>query len=47
VWLVKVMSRETILRHYVESVKLDYDYVLLDYRSWLGTLVINALSVSD
>ena len=47
VGLVNVMSRETILRQYVDSVKRDYDYVLLDCRPSLGMLVINALSASD
>ncbi|GAA6393771.1 ParA family protein [Clostridiales bacterium] len=47
VGLVNVMSRETVLRRYVDSVKRDYDYVLLDCRPSLGMLVINALSASD
>ena len=47
VGLVNVMSRETVLRQYVNSVKQDYDYVLLDCRPSLGMLVINALSASD
>ena len=34
--LVNVMSRETVLRQYVDSVKRDYDYVLLDCRPSLG-----------
>ena len=45
--LVNVMSRETVLRQYVDSVKSDYDYVLLDCRPSLGMLVINALAASD
>ena len=45
--LVNVMSRETVLRQYVDSVKNDYDYVLLDCRPSLGMLVINALAASD
>lgn len=28
--LVNIMSRETVLRQYVDSVKHNYDYVLLD-----------------
>ena len=28
--LVNMMSRETVLRQYVDSVKHNYDYVLLD-----------------
>ncbi len=47
VGLVNVMSRETVLRQYLDEVKKDYDYVLLDCRPSLGMLVINALSASD
>lgn len=47
VGLVNAMCRETVLRQYVDSVKKDYDYVLLDCRPSLGMLVINALSASD
>ena len=36
VGLVNVMSRETVLRQYVDSVKQYYDYVLLDCRPSLG-----------
>ena len=47
VGLVNVMSRETVLRQYVDEVKNGYDYVLLDCRPSLGMLVINALSAAD
>ena len=47
VGLVNVMSRETVLRQYIDEIKQDYDYVLLDCRPALGMLVINALSASD
>lgn len=47
VGLVNTMSRETVLRRYIDSVKKDYDYVLLDCCPSLGMLVINALSASD
>lgn len=45
--LVNAFSRETILRQYIDSIKDNYDYVLLDCRPSLGMLVINALSASD
>lgn len=45
--LVNAMSRETILRQYVQSVKLSYDYVLLDTSPSLGMLTINALAAAD
>ena len=45
--LVNTMSRETVLKRYLDSVKKDYDYVLLDCRPSLGMLVINALSAAD
>jgi len=47
VGLVNVMSREIVLRQYVDSIKGDYDYVLLDCRPSLGMLVINALAAAD
>ena len=42
-----MMSRETVLRQYVDSVKRDYDCVLLDCHPSLGMLVINVLSALD
>lgn len=39
VGLVNVMSRETVLRQYVDDVKKDYDYVLLDCRPSLGVCI--------
>ena len=46
VGLVNVMSRETVLQQYIDEIKQNYDYVLLDCRPSLGMLVINALPTS-
>ena len=45
--LVNVMSRETILRTYLNQFRELYDYIILDCRPALGMLVINALSAAD
>lgn len=47
VGLVNEMCRETVLKAYLDTVRQDYDYVLLDCRPSLGMLVINALSAAD
>lgn len=38
VGLVNVMSRETVLKRYLDGIKKNYDYVLLDCRPSLGML---------
>jgi chromosome partitioning protein len=45
--LVNVMSREQVLRLYLEGVKADYDYILIDTCPSLGMLTINALATAD
>lgn len=45
--LVNAMSRETILKQYLDTVKQNYDYVLLDCMPSLGMLTVNALAASD
>ncbi len=47
VTLVNTMSRETILRDYLNSVRDEYDVILLDCCPSLGMLTINALAVVD
>ena len=46
VTLVNIMSRETLLREYLNTVRDQYDVILLDCPS-LGMLTINALSAAD
>ncbi len=45
--LVNTMSRETILRSYINAVKDRYDYVLIDCMPSLGMMTINALAAAD
>ena len=45
--LVNTISRETVLKEYLESVKRDYDFVLLDCSPSLGMLTINAMASAD
>lgn len=45
--LVNVMSRESVLKQYLDSVKKEYDFILLDCMPSLGMLTINALAVAD
>ena len=39
--LVNVMSREQVLRLYLDGVKGDYDYILIDCMPSLGMITIN------
>ncbi len=45
--MVNAMSRETILKQYLETVKDRYDFILLDCMPSLGMLTVNALAASD
>ena len=47
VTLVNIMSRETILREYLNTIRDQYDIILLDCCPSLGMLTINALSAAD
>ncbi len=45
--LVNVMSREQVLKEYIDSIKGNYDYVLIDCMPSLGMLTVNALAAAD
>ncbi len=45
--LINVMSRERVLDLILDSVRDEYDYILIDCSPSLGLLVINALTASD
>lgn len=45
--LVNAMSRETVLKQYLDTVKKDYDFILLDCMPSLGMMTVNALAAAD
>lgn len=45
--LVNAMSRESILKQYLEPMKKEYDFIILDCMPSLGMLTVNALAASD
>lgn len=47
VGLVNTMSRELVLRNYLQTVKQNYDYILIDCMPSLGMMTINSLVAAD
>ena len=45
--LINALSRESVLKTYVNEVKRDYDFVLIDCMPSLGMITINSLAVAD
>ena len=45
--LVTAMNREAILRNYLNEVKYNYDYIIIDCSPSLGMMTLNALSAAD
>ena len=45
--LVNIMRREAVLKNYLNTLKKDYDYILLDCMSSLGMITVNALVAAD
>jgi chromosome partitioning protein len=45
--MANVMSRELVMRSYIELVKDSYDYILIDCMPSLGMITINAFACAD
>ena len=45
--LINSMSREYVMKNYLERIKYYYDYILIDCMPSLGVLTINALVAAD
>lgn len=45
--LVTVDDREKVLQEYLELIKPDYDYIIIDCMPSLGLLTINAMTAAD
>ena len=47
IFLVNTMCREYVLKQYIERIRYNYDYILIDGGPSLGMLTINILSCAD
>ncbi|GEM_PF-4116794 len=45
--LINAMSRESVLRSYVDVQRKNYNYILIDCAPSLGMLTVNALTAAD
>ena len=45
--MVNIMSRELVLRQYIEQIRDKYDYIVIDCSPSLGVMTINALACAD
>ncbi|RGY97399.1 AAA family ATPase [Clostridium sp. AM58-1XD] len=45
--LLEIENKEKLLRHYLDKIKNDYDFIIIDCPPSLSLLTINALTASD
>ncbi len=45
--MVNIMSREMVMKYYIESIRSQYDFILIDCMPSLGMLTVNALVAAD
>ena len=45
--LVNVMSREMVLKQFIEKIKDDYDFIIIDCMPSLGMVTLNAIAAAD
>ncbi len=45
--LVNTMSRELVLKSYIDSINEKYDYIIIDCMPSLGVMTVNALACAD
>lgn len=45
--LFNIMSREYVLKNYIDKIRHNYDYVLIDCMPSLGMMTVNALVAAD
>ncbi len=45
--LINVLSRELILRRYIDKLRDRYDYIIIDSMPSLGLMTVNALAAAD
>ena len=45
--LITVDERETVLKEYLDKLKKEYDFIIIDCLPSLGLLTVNAMTVAD
>lgn len=45
--IISLMGRETLLKGYIEKIKNNYDYILIDCSPTLNVITINAFTAAD